>query len=176
MGNPRGVTRDFDQLESRRLAAVKMFAKAELNNSQIGRSLHVTNQTVSRRRKQYQAGGKQALRKAGRAGRKPRLEAGQLDRLVDLLKQGPEKQGYETPLWTCDRVGHLVKREFGVKYHAGHVWKILRQLNWSPQRPVGRAAERNENAIEEWKKARWPAIKKKPRKRAGKSSASTKAG
>jgi transposase len=176
MGNPRGVARDFDELERRRLAAVKMFEKAELNNSQIGRRLQVSNQTVSRWRKQYQAGGKQALRKAGRAGRKPKLEAGQLDRLVDLLKQGPERQGYETPLWTSDRVGRLVQREFGVDYHAGHVWKILRQLNWSPQRPVGRAIERNETAIEDWKKVRWPALKKKPRKRAGKSSSSMKAG
>jgi transposase len=176
MGNPKGVARDFDELERRRLAAVRLFEKAELNNSQIGRRLQVTNQTVSRWRKQFQAGGGQALRKAGRAGRKPRLEADQFDRLVDLLKQGPEKQGYETPLWTCRRVRHLVKREFGVEYHAGHVWKILRELNWSPQRPVGRALERNEHAIEDWKKVRWPALKKKRRKRVGKSSSSTKAG
>ena len=33
--------------------------------------------------------------------------------------------------------------EFGVDYHEGHVWKILRGLGWSPQRPVGRARERN---------------------------------
>ena len=32
----------------------------------------------------------------------------------------------------------------------GHVWKLLRALKWSPQRPVGRARERNEQAIREW--------------------------
>ena len=41
----------------------------------------------------------------------------------------------ETPLWICDRVAHLIAQEFDVSYHAGHVWKILRQLNWSVQRP-----------------------------------------
>jgi hypothetical protein len=33
-------------------------------------------------------------------------------------------------------------------------------LNWSPQRPKGRALERNEEAILEWKRRTWPALKK----------------
>ena len=102
----------------------------------------------------------------GRAGRKPLLEEKQRKQLVTRLLEGPEKLGYETPLWTCDRVGHLIEQEFGVRYHSGHVWKILRQMNWSPQRPVGRALERNEQAITAWKKQTWPAIKKKPKKKA----------
>src|SRR5205807_4648564 len=65
-----------------------------------------------------------------------------------------------TPLWTCWRVAHLMEEEFGISYHAGHVWKIVRQLNWSVQRPMDRALERNEAAIEKWKKQRWPGIKK----------------
>lgn len=41
----------------------------------------------------------------------------------------------------------LIQRECGVDYHAGHVWKILDELGWSFQRPIGRARERNEEAI-----------------------------
>jgi transposase len=89
--------------------------------------------------------------------------------------KGRRKLGYETPLWTCERVAHLIEQEFGVRYHAGHVWKLLRQLNGSPQRPAGRAWERNEEAIGEWKRKTWPAIKKKPKKKAARSSSSTKA-
>jgi len=174
MGNPRGVRRDFDALESRRLAAIELFTDG-LNNSDIGRRLKVCNQTVSRWRKHYQAGGKQALRKAGRAGRKPLLRAAQKQRLAQLLQKGPERLGYQTPLWTCWRVAHLIEEEFGIRYHAGHVWKILRQLNWSVQRPAGRALERNEATIEEWKTKRWPAIKKKPNKKGVRSSSSMKA-
>ena len=168
------MRRDFDALEKRRLGAIRWFGE-ELNNSEIGRRLRVCNQTVSRWRKQYRAGGKAALRKAGRAGRQRLLRATDEQRLVGLLRQGPERLGYETPLWTCDRVAHLIEDEFGVRYHAGHVWKILRQMNWSPQRPVGRALERDERAIEDWKKRRWPAIKKKPGRKAARSSSSTKA-
>ena len=175
MGNPRGVRRDFDQLENRRLSAVALFGEG-LNNSEIGRRLRVSNQTVSRWRKLYRKRGRKALKKAGRAGRKPALTEQQRQGLVERLLQGPEQLGYETPLWTCGRVGHLIENEYGVSYHPGHVWRILRQLNWSPQRPVGRALERDEVAIEEWKKKTWPTLKKKPKTRAGRSFSSTKAG
>ena len=84
--------------------------------------------------------------------------------------------GYETPLWTCARVAHLIDKEFGVEYHRGHVWKILDGLGWSCQRPVGRARERNEEEIRQWRKVRWPNIKKKPKQKGARLSSSTKAG
>jgi transposase len=174
MGNPRGVKRDFVALEKRRFQAVKLFGKS-LNNSEIGRRLKVSNQTVSRWRKEYQQGGNGALQSAGRAGRLPCLNDVDKARLVELLHQGPERLGYETPLWTCERVAHLIEKNFEVDYHPGHVWRILRQLRWSVQQPVGRALERNEARIEDWQQRRWPEIKKKPRKRAGRLFSSTKA-
>ena len=72
-------------------------------------------------------------------------------------------------------MARLIRDEFGVRYHEGHVWKILRALRWSPQRPVGKARERNEEAIRDWKCKRWPAIKKKPENKTARSSSSTKA-
>src|SRR5438309_4329256 len=72
MGNARGVRRDFVALEKRRFEAVKLFEKG-LNNSEIGRRLKASNQTVSRWRREYQENGKVALRRAGRAGREPCL-------------------------------------------------------------------------------------------------------
>jgi len=173
MGNPRGVKRDFTALEKRRFEAVKLFRK-NLNNSEIGRRLKVSNQTVSRWRKEFQEGGNVALRSAGRAGRLPCLNEADKSRLVELLLQGPERLGYETPLWTCQRVAHLIEQSFQVDYHPGHVWRILRQLNWSVQQPVGRALERNEALIDDWQRRRWPEIKKKLKKRAARSSSSTK--
>jgi transposase len=169
MGNLRGVKRDFAGLEKRRFEAVRLFGK-NLNNSEIGRRLKVSNQTVSRWRKEYLEGGNVALRGAGRAGRLPCLSETDKGRLVELLLQGPECLGYGTPLWTCQRVAHLIEKNFEVDYHPGHVWRILRQLRWSVQQPVGRALERNEPLIDEWKRKRWPEIKKKFKKRGGRSS------
>lgn len=175
MGNPAGVKRDFEVLEARRLEAVRLLKKGKLNQSQIARELKVCRQTVSRWAAELRDGGPAALKKAGRAGRKPQLKDGERQRLVELLKRGPEALGYQTPLWTCWRVAHLIKSEFQVQYHPGHVWKILDGLGWSCQRPVGRARERNEAAIRQWKQRQWPAIKKKPARKAARSSSSMKA-
>ncbi|SRR5213080_4731169 len=163
MGNPRGIKRDFKALERRRFEALKLLKKG-YNQSEVGRRTKVCSQTVSRWARMVAEEGDRALETVGRAGRKPLLEEKQRKQLVARL-EGPEKLGYETPLWTCGRVGHLIEQEFGVRYHSGHVWKILRQLNWSPQRPAGRALERNEQAITAWKKQTWPAIKKSSKRR-----------
>jgi transposase len=79
-------------------------------------------------------------------------------------------------LWTSARVADLIEKECGVAYHPGHVWRLLRLLGWSCQRPTGRAIERDEQAIAQWKRKRWPEIKKKPKNKGSSSSSSTKAG
>lgn len=175
MGNAAGVRRDFDELEKRRFEAIRLFEEEELKQAEIARRLKVVRQSVARWVEQYRNQGNEGLKKAGRAGRKPLLSAGDLQRLEQLLARGPEALGYETPLWTCPRVAHLIEKEFGVRYHEGHVWKILVALGWSPQRPTGRARERNEEQIRHWKKKTWPAIKKKPTRKAVRSSSSTRA-
>jgi transposase len=160
MGNPAGVRRDFEELEKRRFEAIRLWQRGE-NQAVIARQVKVVRQTVARWVKEYRVQGKAGLKKAGRAGRKPRLRGHDRKRLETLLFRGPERLGYETPLWTCPRVADLIEREFGVRYHPGHVWKVLLALGWSPQRPTGRARERNEEQIQQWKKKVWPAIKKK---------------
>ena len=175
MGNPRGVKRDFAALERRRLEALKLL-KQGFNQSEVARRVKVCSQTVSRWARAISAGGEKTLSAAGRAGRKPLLDDRQRERLIGRLLEGPERLGYETPLWTCNRVAHLIQEEFGIRYHSGHVWKLLRQLKWSPQRPAGRALERNEEAIDYCKRKTWPGIKKKQQNKGARSSSSTKAG
>ena len=166
MGNPKGVRRDFDQLEGRRLKAAKLFGQG-LNQSEVSRQLGVHRQSVSRWHQTWKDKGTKALKKAGRAGRKPRLQSVQLEQLGRGLKEGPEALGYGTGLWTTWRVADLIERQTGQKFHPGHVWRILRSLGWSCQRPVGRATQRHEPAIRQWKRVRWPEIKKKRSSSAG---------
>jgi transposase len=73
-------------------------------------------------------------------------------------------------------VRELSEDQCGVRYHEAHVWRILRQLGWSCQRPTGRALERDEEAIRYWKRVRWPQLKKKRAASGAPSSSSTKAG
>lgn len=92
MGNPAGEARDFEALEKRRMKAVRLLEKGDLNQSEIAGRLKVCRQTVSRWAEEYNKGGKQALKTAGRAGRKPELSEADLERLGDLLQKGPEER------------------------------------------------------------------------------------
>jgi transposase len=174
MGNPAGVRRDFAALERRRLQALRLLRQG-LNQSEVARRLRVARQSVARWAALERQGGARALRQAGRAGRKPRLTARQKARLEQRLLAGPQQLGYETNLWTSQRVAELIGKEFNVRYHPGHVWKVLVALGWSCQRPTGRALERHEPAIRHWKKVTWPDIKKKRKKSGAPSSFSARA-
>jgi transposase len=174
MGNAAGVRRDFEALERRRLRAAGLL-KRGVDQSEVARQVGVHRQSVSRWARRLQADGRAGLKKAGRAGRKPHLTTVDFERIEQGLKRGAESLGYETGLWTSARVAHLIARECGVEYHPGHVWRILRRLGWSCQRPVGRALERDEVAIGRWKRKRWPEIKKKLKKKIASSSSSMKA-
>jgi transposase len=143
--------------------------------AEVARQVGAHRQSVSQWAAELREKGRTGLKKAGRAGRKPRLNESDRKNVVQGLKRGPERLGYETSLWTTSRVAHLIEQECGIAYHPGHVWRILRQLGWSCQRPSGRALERDEEKIQRWKKERWPALKKRPKKKAGRSSSSTKA-
>src|SRR5205085_7923980 len=43
----------------------------------------------------------------------------------------------------------------------GHVWKILRALDWSLQRPAKQARERKPEKVRRWLTQTWPEIKKR---------------
>ena len=144
--------------------------------AEVARRVGVHRQSVGRWARQLESQGRVGLKKAGRAGRPPRLSGADLGRLEAGLERGPEALGYATGLWTTGRVAKLIEQEFRVTFHPGHVWRVLRQLGWSCQRPTGRAVERNEQRIRWWKTQRWPALKKKPARSGARSSSSTKVG
>jgi len=115
-----------------------------------------------------------ALKKAPRAGRPPLLSATQLRQIERALLRGARAHGYPTELWTLRRVAEVVERTTGVRYHPGHVWKILRGLGWSRQNPARQAVERDKEKIEAWVKERWPELKKGSNKSAAGSSSRTR--
>ena len=49
----------------------------------------------------------------------------------------------------------MICTEFGVLYHPAHVSRLVRKLGLSLQKPVLRANQRDEEAIERWKEQRW---------------------
>src|ERR1700758_1400735 len=149
MGNPAGVRRDFAALERRRMEAARLLSKG-LSQSEVARAVGVHRQSVSRWTRELEQSGVRGLRQAKHTGRPPKLSSAQLRDLESALKRGPEAFGFTTGLWTARRVRDLIEYRTGVRYHEDHVWRLLHQLGWSCQRPVGRALERDEAAIRNW--------------------------
>src|ERR1700675_1271655 len=109
MGFPAGVSGDFEALERRRMRAGSLLAKG-LSQSEVARRVGAHRQSVSKWAAELQAKGRAGLKKAGRAGRKPRLSAEQINQIERGLKRGPQALGYETSLWTANRVVHLIEQ------------------------------------------------------------------
>jgi len=168
-----GSRRDFAALEARRLQAAQLFAGGE-SQAAVARRLDVTTAAANHWYQTWRAEGRAGL-KAARAGRKPRLGPAELRSLERALRAGPEAHGFTTALWTLPRVAELIKRLTGVAHHPGHVWRVLRALGWSLQRPARRARERDEAAIAQWKSRRWAVLKKTPGGSTRGSSSRTKA-
>lgn len=176
MDKPFRSRRDFDGLEARRRQAARLFSAGRLRQAEIARRLDVSRVSVHRWYQAWLEGGAVALRKAGRAGRKARLSPSDLRDLDGALRAGAAAWGFSTDLWTLPRVARVIREISGETYHPGHVWRILRALNWSRQRPARRAKERDEKAIQKWVAEDWPRVKKTPADSGAGSSSRTKAG
>lgn len=127
--------RDVAALEARRFQAARLFTQGQ-SQAAVMRSLAVSRQTAHRWYHAWRGGGRPGLKAAGRLGRKPRLDARQFARVESELLRGPQQHGFSTDLWTLPRIAILIERLTRVHYHPGHVWYILRRLNWSLQRPA----------------------------------------
>jgi transposase len=133
-----------------------------LSPSAVAGRLGVSERSVLRWQKAYREKGAEALRRKPVPGRPPKLDPKHIPRLREILLEGALAYGFPNDMWTLERIAAVIRREFGVKYHPSHVWKILRKLRWSCQVPERRAIQRNEKVIAHWKRYKWPAIKKSP--------------
>jgi transposase len=104
-----------------------------------------------------------ALASKPHPGPNPRLTSDDCGHLIAALNAGAEFWGFPTPEWSCSRVKTLIERLFQVSFHVDYVGTLLHQLGWSPQMPEHRARERDEDAIERWRRVEWPGLKKEAR-------------
>jgi transposase len=153
-----------DWREARRLQAWELKQKG-WKQKDIAEALGVSKGAVSQWFKKAESEGVEALRKRKRGGPKPRLSAEQVNQLPALLSQGAEHFGFRGEVWTRARVAAVIKKVFGVTYSRTHVGWLLEKIGWSRQKPLTRASQRDEVAIERWRSQTWPEVQKKPSER-----------
>ena len=149
-------------LERRRRKAIALLNSGK-NLPEVARRVGASVSSVFRWQQTYLAGGQSALDPKPVPGRPNKLDPSQIDRLFEILLNGARAWCFPNEIWTLKRIAKVIRKEFGVRLHQGHVWKLLRQARWSCQVPERRALERDEPAITHWKRYTWPAIKKNKR-------------
>jgi transposase len=140
--------RDPRRLEQRRRDAIRLILGGKLSKREVASTLGVSYTSVKNWWKAYVDGEMKmgALKASKHTGRPP-------------LK-GAEHYGFETDVWTTERVAWLIKEEFKVDYHPAHVSKILGSLGLSWQKAEGVARERDEAKVKDWVRNTLPDIKK----------------
>jgi transposase len=128
--------------------------------SHIATALGVTQGVVSKWLARAINDTPSALADRPKSGRPPTLQPDQLAQLVQLLTQGAQAHGFLGDVWTRRRVAQLIKEKFAVSFHVTHVGRLLKLIDWTPQKPIIRATQRDEAAITAWHEQRWPALKK----------------
>jgi transposase len=146
--------------EERRMQAWKLHEQG-WKQKDIATALGVSEGAVSQWFKKVRIEGVEALRHQPPPGAKPKLSPEQRGQLAGLLQQGAEAFGFRGQVWTTARVARLIEQQFGVKYHRAHCSRLLRQLRYSRQKPIEKATQRDEAAIQAWKEQRWDELKKK---------------
>src|SRR5258708_556658 len=148
--------------EERRMQAWKLHEQG-WKQKEIARALGVTEGAVSQWFKKAKTQGVEALRHQPPPGATPKLSQEQRAQLPGLLKQGAEAFGFRGQVWTTARVAQMIQQQFGVSYHPAHCSRLLRSLKQSRQKPIQKASQRDEAAIQRWKEQRWEELKKRPK-------------
>src|SRR6266478_5659929 len=93
---------------------------------EIAEALGVSQGAVSQWMKVGREQGEEGLRGKIAQGPHPRLSEEQMAQLPTLLDQGAEAHGFRGAVWTTQRVAMLIKKQFGVGYHAAHMSRLLK--------------------------------------------------
>lgn len=149
-----------DWKEMRRFRAVDLRDEG-WTQIEIAEALGVTKMAVSKWLKAAREKGAQALQARSHQGATAKRTGTEWAAIPEWLAPGAGSYGFSGAVWTCERVARVLEREFGVSYHKAHVSRLLKGLAWTPQKPLERARQRNNDEIARWRSEVWPRLKKK---------------
>src|SRR3954452_14509871 len=150
-----------DWREWRRVRGLELHQQGWIQRD-IAAALGATESAVSQWLASARRGGPEALAShTNRRGVAPELTPDQIRLIHDFLWHGAEAYGLRGDLWTCGRVAGVIHEEFGITYSEGQVSRPLKRLGWTPQVPITRAIQRDEEPIARWRVESWPVLKRR---------------
>jgi transposase len=144
-----------------RLEAI-MLSVQQQTTGQIAQGLQVDRTRVHAWIGAWNEYGEEGLLEGHRSGRPPELDATQREQLADILDSGPVAYGLNTGVWTSPLITQIIAEEFDVHYHPGHVRRLLKQLDFSVQRPKTKLVQADPQKQNRWIRYTHPNLKKTP--------------
>lgn len=142
-----------------RLRAVQLLERG-WHADDVAEALDVSRASVYEWQKKYQAGGLEALSTKFASGRPTTLTDRQMMQVYGwIVGSDPRQHTFGFALWTRALVADLIARHFRVRLSLPTVGRILRKLGLSPQRPLYRAWQQNQEAVRVFKQQTYPQLK-----------------
>jgi len=151
---------DHKTLEAIRIRAVEQVEAGESPEVVI-RALGMSRPRIYEWLAAYREGGYEALKAKQLFGRPPKLTGKQLAQLYRIVTtKNPAQLKFPFALWTRAIVRDVIRDKFGVRLSEVSVGRLLRKMGLSPQKPLRRAYQQDREAVEQWVKEDYPAIRK----------------
>jgi transposase len=135
---PAATLRRLARREPARAAAARMFAIANalegMTRAEAARLAGMERQALRDAVVRYNAEGLAGLHDRPRPGSKPRLGEAHRAALRQLVLDGPEVETTGVSAWTLAGLCREVETRWGVRYHQGHMSKLVRALGLSRQK------------------------------------------
>lgn len=125
------------ELAARRKAAVRRLRTGE-RVTDVARAFGVSRFAVYQWKHKAEEQGLRGLNATPPYVPQPRLSPDDRRRLRQILLRGALVWGFPTDRWTRRRVAQVIKQEFEIQYHPGHISRILKAIQFSCPKPVKR--------------------------------------
>jgi transposase len=153
--------------EDLRRRTVRAVIQEGLSKAEAARVFGVSRTSVHWWIDLYQESGEDGLtpKRPGRPKCGGRLKGWQAATIVNIIKDRcPDQLKMPFALWTREAVRDLIHMRFGIRYSVGMVGRLLRRWGFTPQKPVRRAYERNDERIRNWLKRKYPALRRRAKR------------
>jgi transposase len=99
----------------------------------------------------FEAEGIEGLRDKPGRGRHSNLDENQRDDFGALLKESPQKHGYNSATWTGPMLIDWIEKNYGITYKKAQIYNIIKSLGFAFQKDRGIFPETNLSDQEEFK-------------------------
>jgi len=144
-------------LEHLRKQSIRLWKKGK-KVADIAIDFGVSNRAVYYWINTYKKKGLRGLNKRKAPGASRKLSFEEIAHLLRLLKKTADHYGFETPLWNCKKIQQLIRDKLNIVIDVSNVWRLLKKLKLSPQKPKRQAVEKDEKEVKRWIKEEWPKI------------------